>query len=383
MAARSARGELADQAAGSGRPCGEPSAPAPGSGAVVRADNLGSFLRPSFLLDAQAGAVAGAELRVVEDRAIADVVRLQEELGLPVVTDGEFRRKHFFSTLNNVVDGIDPEGYIRHHRDRDGTLAEVRTPTPIGRLQRIGYLADVEYDFVAGSTGRPIKVTMPSPSLLAVYWSPQRSRAAYPTRESYRDHLVELMREDASELARRGVAQIQLDAPHYAYLQEVLDVEDRDEQLRELVEVDNEVLRGLGGVTRCLHICRGNMRGRFTGTEPYDGFAHAVLPHADYERILLEYDDERSGGFAPLRHLRANAVAVLGLVTTKRPEIEPSEELKARIENASRHVPLERLALSTQCGFASNALGNEISFDAQRAKLELVVAVARDVWGSV
>lgn len=160
------------------------------------------------------------------------------------------------------------------------------------------------------------------------------------------------------------------------------DVEDRDAKLRELVEVDNEVLRGLDGVTRCLHICRGNMRSRFTGTEPYDGFAHAVLPYAEYDRILLEYDDERSGGFAPLRHLREDAIAVLGLVTSKRAEMESAEELKARIDEASRSVPLERLAVSTQCGFASNSLGNEISEAAQRAKLELVIAVAEEVWGS-
>jgi 5-methyltetrahydropteroyltriglutamate--homocysteine methyltransferase len=356
------------------------SASRPGDG--VRADNLGSFLRPGYLLDARAAGVAGEDLQAIEDRAIDEVVRLQEELGLLIVTDGEFRRKHFFSTLTGVVDGIDPEGYIRHHRSADGTLAEVRTPTPVRRLERIGWLADVEYDHVAARTALPVKVTMPTPSLLAIYWSPEKSSEAYPTREDYRDHLVELMREDAVELVRRGVAQIQFDAPHYAYLQEVLaDVGDRDAKLGELVEVDNAVLRGLD-VTRALHICRGNMRGRFTGTEPYDGFAHAILPHAEYERVLLEYDDERSGGFAPLRHLRPDAVAVLGLVTTKRGELEPVGELRARIDEASSHVPLERLALSTQCGFASNALGNEVSMADQRDKLELVVAVAREVWGS-
>jgi 5-methyltetrahydropteroyltriglutamate--homocysteine methyltransferase len=352
------------------------------SGEGPRADNLGSFLRPDYLLDARAAGVGGEDLRALEDRAIDEVVHLQEELGLRIVTDGEFRRKHFFSTLTGVVDGIDPEGYVRHHRAADGTPAEVRTPTPVRRLERIGWLADTEYDHVAGATALPVKMTMPTPSLLAIYWSPEKSAEAYPTREHYRTHLVELMREDAGELVRRGVAQIQFDAPHYAYLQEVLaDVGDRDAKLRELVEVDNAVLADLD-VTRCLHICRGNMRGRFTGTEPYDGFAHAILPHAEYERLLLEYDDERSGGFAPLRHLRPDAVAVLGLVTSKHAELEPAAELRERIEEASRHVPLERLALSTQCGFASNSLGNEVSMADQRAKLELVVDVAREVWGS-
>jgi len=348
---------------------------------TVRADNLGSFLRPQSLLDAAAR--ANGDLRTLQDAAIVNVIALQESVGLPIVTDGEFRRKHFFSTLTGVLDGIDPEGYVRHHRDRDGRPLEVRTPTPVRRLERIGWLADVEFDFVREHTDLPVKVTMPAPSLLAVYWSPQLSGAAYPSREAYRDHLVELMREDAVELARRGVTQIQLDAPQYAYLQEVMaDVGDRDAKLRELVEADNGVLAGLDGVTSALHICRGNMRSRFTGTEPYDGFAHAVLPHADYDRVLLEYDDERSGGFAPLRHLRDGTVAVLGLVTTKRAEMESHDELLARIEDAARHVPLEQLALSTQCGFASNALGNEITPEAQRAKLELVVALAREVWGT-
>ena len=378
MALAGETGEALAEAAG-----GSTAAAAPGPQGVVRADNLGSFLRPAYLLEAVAAGASGAELRAIQDRAIEEVLTLQLQLGLRIVTDGEFRRKHFFSTLDDVVEGLDPEGFVRHHRDRDGTPAEVRTPAPVGRLRRTAHLADVEYDFVAARAGRPVKVTIPSPSLLALYWTAEASGRAYPTREEYRAHLVELMRDDALELARRGVAQIQLDAPHYAYLQEVLaGVDDRDAKLRELVEVDNAVLRDCAGVTRCLHICRGNMRGRFTGTEPYDGFAHAILPYAEYERVLLEYDDERSGGFAPLRHLRPDAVAVLGLVTTKRGELEAADELRARIDEASRHVPLERLALSTQCGFASNALGNEISEPEQRAKLELVIGVARDVWGS-
>ena len=350
----------------------------------IRVDNLGSFLRPPDLLAARAAKPSAEDLRGAEDRAIEEVLAFQEGLGLRVVTDGEFRRNHFFSTLDDVVDGLDPEGFVRHHRDEQGNLAEVRTPTPVRRLQRTGYLADVELDFVAAHTDREIKVTMPAPSLLSVYWSEELSPGAYATRELYRDHLVELMHEDAVELARRGAAHIQLDAPHYAYLQEVLkDTVDRDAKLRELVEADNGVLRGIEGITGGLHVCRGNMRSRFTGTEPYDGFAHSILPYAEYDRILLEYDDERSGGFAPLRHLRADAIAVLGLVTTKRATMESPDELRERIAQAAEYVPLERLALSTQCGFASNALGNEIDAGAQRAKMELVMEVAGDVWGSV
>jgi 5-methyltetrahydropteroyltriglutamate--homocysteine methyltransferase len=353
-------------------------APAPD----VRADNLGSLLRPDYLLAARRRGAAGDELRAIEDRAIREAIALQEEVGLPIVTDGEFRRRLFFSTVEGIFEGLDPEGYVRTHRDEAGNVEELRAPTPVARLERRGYLADVELDFVLANTERPVKITMPSPSLLDVYWTQEGSGRAYPTREAYLEHLVELMREDAVELAARGVAHIQLDAPHYAYILTVMpDIADRDATLRRLVEYDNRVLRGVEGVTTCLHICRGNYKSRFTGTEPYDGFAASILPYAEFDRLLLEYDDERSGGFAPLRHAREDAVVVLGLVTTKRSELESAGELKARIEEASRCVPLERLALSTQCGFGSTAEGNLITHEAQRQKLALVVGVARDVWG--
>jgi 5-methyltetrahydropteroyltriglutamate--homocysteine methyltransferase len=326
--------------------------------------------------------LSGAELRAVEDRAVLEVLALQEAVGLPLVTDGELRRRLFFSTVEQTFDGIDPEGFVRSHRDEAGNVEELRTPAPVARLVRRGWLAEAETAFVLHNTSLAVKVTMPSPSLLAAYWTEERSGQAYPTREAYLEHLVELMHEDARELAARGVAHIQLDAPHYAYIQTVMpDVADRDATLRRLVEHDNRVLRGVDGVTSCLHICRGNYKSRFTGTEPYDAFAASILPCAEFDRLLLEYDDERSGGFAPLCHAREGATVVLGLVTTKRPAMEAPDELKRRIEEASRYVPLERLAVSTQCGFGSTAEGNLISPEAQRAKLELVVEVARDVWG--
>jgi 5-methyltetrahydropteroyltriglutamate--homocysteine methyltransferase len=191
------------------------------------------------------------------------------------------------------------------------------------------------------------------------------------------------MNEDARALAAAGADYIQLDAPHYAYIEKVRPgVVDRDAVLRRLIECDNRVFDGVEGVVAGLHICRGNDRSHFTGTEPYDGFAASVFPYTAAQRLLLEYDDERSGGFEALRWARDDQTVVLGLVTTKRSELESADELERRIEEASRVVPLERLALSTQCGFASNAVGNDISYDAQREKLELVVDVATAVWGS-
>ncbi len=349
---------------------------------TVRADNLGSLLRPRYLLEAREQGLTPEELRAVEDRAVVEAIRLQEEVGLPVVTDGEYRRRFFFSTVEVLFDGIDPTGFVRHHRDWEGVEHELRTPTPVARLTRLGTLAEHELEFVRAHTDRPVKVTMPSPSIFVGYWKEGVSERAYPSREAYHEHLIELMNEDAKALAAAGAAHIQIDAPHYAYIQTFMaGVEDRDATLRRLVEQDNRVFDGVAGVTRALHICRGNDRSHFTGTEPYDEFAASIFPHAVDDRLLLEYDDERSGGFKPLRWARDDQVVVLGLVTTKRSDLEREDELKRRIDEASRYVPLERLALSTQCGFGSNALGNDITYEAQRAKLELVVRVAQDVWG--
>jgi 5-methyltetrahydropteroyltriglutamate--homocysteine methyltransferase len=350
---------------------------------TVRADNLGSLLRPDYLLAARHDSRTPAQLREIEDRAIEEVIRLQEDVGLPVVTDGEFRRRFFFSTVEVLVEGIDPLGFVRHHRDEAGVQHELRTPTPVERLRRISTLADFELAFTRPRTQRLVKVTMPSPSLLVNYFKDGVSDQAYATRDAYLDHLIELMNEDAKALAAAGANHIQLDAPHYAYIQKVMaGVEDRDATLQRLVAADNRVFEGVEGVTKSLHICRGNDRSHFTGTEPYDEFAAAILPNTAAQRLLLEYDDERSGGFAPLRFAREDQTVVLGLVTTKRSDMESADELKRRIEEASQYVPMERLALSTQCGFGSNAEGNAITYDAQKAKLELVVQVATDVWGA-
>ena len=349
---------------------------------TVRADNLGSLLRPPYLLEARGSDLPADELRGVEDRAIVEAIELQEQVGLPVVTDGEYRRRFFFSTIEVLFDGIDPTGFVRHHQDFEGVQHELRTPTPVARLTRRSTLVEFELDFVRSHTDLLVKVTLPCPSMFPNYWSDGVSEQAYPDRDAYLEHVVELMNEDAKALAAAGADYIQLDAPHYAYIQKVMaGVEDRDATLRRLVAYDNRVLEGVEGVMTGLHICRGNDRSHFTGTEPYDEFAASIFPHTAAERLLLEYDDERSGGFEPLRWARDDQTIVLGLLTTKRSDMETADELKQRIEDASRFVPLERLALSTQCGFGSNAEGNAITWEAQRAKLELVVEVATDIWG--
>lgn len=348
------------------------------------ADNLGSFLRPPYLLAARQQGLPEATLRQVEDRAITEVVRMQEAVGLPVITDGEYRRKLFFSTVVATTEGFDPEGFQRSHRDEQGNVLTFGVPTPIARLRRKASLVDLEYRFTRSLSGAPIKVTMPSPSLLLSYWKAGVSDRAYESTAAFLDDLVRIMNEDARALAAAGAAYLQIDAPQYTYITDKSarpDVTDPLGTLRAMIAADNRVFAGVTGAVTGLHLCRGNYRSRYTGTKPYDEYAETVFTNARVDRLLLEYDDDRSGDFSPLRFVPGHVTVVLGLVTTKRPALESGDELRRRIDAAAQHVPLERLALSTQCGFASTFEGNEITPAAQRAKLELIVGTAAKVWG--
>jgi 5-methyltetrahydropteroyltriglutamate--homocysteine methyltransferase len=348
----------------------------------ARADNLGSLLRPAAVRAAYDEATA-SDRRAIEDAAIEAAITHQERVGLPVITDGEFRRRHFFSPMLAVTEGLDPEGYVRRHRDEAGAWHEVRTPAPVKRLVRTSTMVETELAFVRERTSRQVKITMPAPSLLACYWSEAVSGGAYPTREEYLDHLIELTAEDVRALAEAGADHIQLDAPHYCYVPIIRpDIADPDAALTEMVQRDQEVFAGIENVASAIHVCRGNNRSRFVGTDPYDSFAPALFPHLTVDRVLLEYDDARSGGFDALELLPDDVTAVLGLITSKHGDMEERDEMHARIEDAAQHVPLDRLALSTQCGFASDADGNDIGEDAQWAKLELVVDTAQEVWGA-
>ncbi len=348
------------------------------------ADNLGSFLRPQYLLDAHQRKASPEELRELEDRAIIDVLKMQEEAGMPVVTDGEFRRELFFSTVVAVANGYDPYGYERFHRDGEGNELHFGTPTPVAKLTRKASQVDVEYAFTRQHTACPIKVTMPSPSMMRRYWVEGRSDQAYASKDEYMDDLIALENEDAKALAAAGAAYLQIDAPHFAMMHETAPrqmLAHLDDAMREMVALDNRVFEGVEGVVTAIHICRGNYRSMFTGTQPYDAYAEALFGALKFDRYLLEYDDYRSGDFSALRFVPSPTAVVLGLVTTKRSELEDEDDLMRRIEDASKFVPIERLALSTQCGFASTMEGNTITVDAQRKKLQLVVRVAERVWG--
>jgi 5-methyltetrahydropteroyltriglutamate--homocysteine methyltransferase len=364
----------------------------------ARTDVVGSLLRPPELLEAQArhaaGELADADLARAEDRAVDEALRLQEEAGLDVVTDGEMRRLSFQSQLPAAVEGfgewnLDAFLWGEWHSDELGDL-EIRRPpiAVIGKLRRKRSLSGAELAYARKRTDRILKVTLPSPSLFANFYDPDRSREAYPTLEGFLADVAAILREEVEELVGLGATYLQLDAPHYPLL---VDPRYRDfyasrgwpaERWLDLgLELDNLVIGDHPGVTFGFHLCRGNQASRWLVEGGYDWLAGEIFPRIRAERLLLEYDDARSGGFEPLADVPEDKIAVLGLVTTKTPRRETVPELAGRIREAARFVPLERLALSPQCGFATSVVGNALTIEDERAKLRTIVETASEVWG--
>jgi 5-methyltetrahydropteroyltriglutamate--homocysteine methyltransferase len=367
----------------------------PGAGSL-RAEVVGSLLRPPGLLAARerhaAGELDNAAFKRIEDEAVLDAIRLQEEVGVGVVADGELRRAGFATHFFESVDGFDRTGGVAlPWRDEggeplpEGAPATTR-PVVVERLRWRHSACAEEWTFLRGHTERPAKVTLISAEMAAALYDPELSRDAYPSREDYFADVVDLLRREVAEVVRLGCTYVQLDAPQYGALvdprmREVFRRQggDPDRMIDAGVEMDNAIIEGFEGVTFGLHICRGNNQSRFFAEGDYEPVTR-IFERSTFDRFLLEYDDERSGGFTPLRKVPEDRTVVLGLLTTKRPDMESAEELRARIEEATHYIPLDRLALSTQCGFASAAPGNRLSVADQRAKLELVVEVTRDVW---
>jgi 5-methyltetrahydropteroyltriglutamate--homocysteine methyltransferase len=363
----------------------------------ARADVVGSLLRPPELRAAQEayarGGLSTADFKAAEDRAVDHVIALQEDAGLDVVTDGEMRRLSFQSGLPAAVDGFadwDLDAFLwgRWESDELGPMEVARPPIGVvGRLRRVRSIAGEEVVYARARASRPVKVTLPSPSLFANFWDPERSTDAYPSLEAFLEDVAEILREEVDELERLGCTYVQLDAPHYPLL---LDegyrafYESRgwpaDRWVDLGLELDNHVIGERPSVTFGFHLCRGNQASRWLVSGGYDGLAERIFGRVRADRLLLEYDDERSGGFEPLAHVPEDKVAVLGLVTTKTPRRETVEELTGRLHEASRFCPLERLAVSPQCGFATSVVGNAITEDDERAKLRAVAETARAVW---
>lgn len=349
---------------------------------TIRAETVGSFLRPAALREAMAAGVS--DLRPLQDQAVLDVLELQRSVGLPVVGDGEMRRRIWHGPVLDVTDGFDPEGFTRTWTAPDGRTASHTSPVVASRLTPRGSLVDVEAAFLLAHADRPVKVTLPVPTNFLSYWTACVSDRAYPDPQEFLDDLVAIMNRQALALADAGVRYLQLDAPKYTFLDNRRLFPDPDrwqEQLASYVRTDRKVFDGLpDDVVTGIHICRGNYRSMYESSVPYDEMGEVLFSEARYDRLLLEYDDARAGGFTALRHVRPDTTAVLGLVTTKHPALESVDDLRRRIDEAASHLPLERLALSPQCGFASTWEGNELSADDQRRKLEVVVRTAALVW---
>ena len=360
-----------------------------------RADHVGSLLRPPDLLEARAAHAEGrlgiSELRAAEDRAILGALELQRQTGLDVLSDGEFRRGSWLTDMADAVEGFVADRIVIEWHGPGGG-AEASTARVVGApLRQSRRLTEHEAAFLKTHAAGPCKITVPTPSsFLLVSYKPGLTDRFYSTREAMAHEIARIVRREIAALVGEGVPYIQLDAPYYtsyldAKVRERLRQHgvDPDRAFEESLAADRASLDGVGreGVTLGLHVCRGNSRSRWFTEGGYDPIAEQLFGTLPVDRFLLEYDTERAGGFEPLRFVPRGKTVVLGLITTKEPRLESRDTLLRRIDEASRYVPLENLAVSPQCGFASVAAGNLLTLDDQRRKLELVGETARNVWG--
>jgi 5-methyltetrahydropteroyltriglutamate--homocysteine methyltransferase len=369
------------------------------SGPPFRADHVGSLLRPPALLDARARFAAGeldaAGLRGVEDEAIADAVRLQRDVGLRTATDGEFRRASWHMDFIYAIDGISKiaQNIEVHFKNADGTIdytpAGLRVDGPLSIDEPI-FGADFGYLQSVVGEGQVPKLTIPSPSMVHYRGGPAAiDPAVYPDEDAFWDALSAAYRQQVQGIAAQGCTQLQLDDTSLAYLNDPAQRADLASQGRDAEHQHERYIRQINaalsgrpeGLSVTTHLCRGNFRSSWVAEGGYDFVAEALFGGLDVDGFFLEYDDARSGTFEPLRFVPPGKRVVLGLVTTKRPQLEDKDDLKRRIDEAARFVPLEQLALSPQCGFSSTVEGNSLTRDEQIAKLALVVETAQEVWG--
>ncbi|MGE5136973.1 MAG: cobalamin-independent methionine synthase II family protein [Gemmatimonadota bacterium] len=369
--------------------------------ADVHAEHVGSLLRPPWLLSARAarrrGELGDGELRELEDRAALAAISLQREAGMPVFTDGEVRRENWMAGLLESIGGVVqvPLGPAPWYR-QDGTPPAAETDFELlaanAPLTQRAQHTSVEAAFLAGHSPGPFKITMISSSMGGIMWRPEVSAAVYPTPADVVHALMELQIKEIEGLIDQGVRWIQLDSLSYNMVWDPRFRENLgagalsgEEVLAATVAVDSELVRAAKrkdpDVTVGMHICRGNNRSAWMAEGSYEPVAERLFGEVGVDRFLLEYDTERAGGFEPLRFVPDGTTVVLGLVSSKTPELEPQDELCRRIEAAAAYVPLENLALSPQCGFASTARGNLLTTEDELRKLTLVAETARKVWG--
>ena len=366
-----------------------------------RADHVGSFLRPAQLLEARRTGDRG-RIRDIEDEQILRVLKMQRDLGFQFATDGEFRRRNFMSDFTDAVDGFDLADAVargwqanRAPRAPQGTDAQVSSVTGIitSKLHRARAITGHELPFMKAHCEAAIKITLPSATQF-----PAISFKRGITDRIYKDHsallwdVVAIMKDELQNLAAAGVNYIQIDAPRYSYYMDSKWREwirsemnlDPDAALDEAIRADSACFAAARrpGTTLAIHLCRGNNRSHWYAEGGYDAIAEKLFSSLDVDRFLLEYDDARSGTFEPLRFVPLGKTVVLGLISSKVPRLEDRDAIARRIDEAAKFVPLENLALSPQCGFASTAEGNLLTEADQWAKLRLVVETARLVWGN-
>jgi methionine synthase II (cobalamin-independent) len=376
----------------------------------IRNDVVGSLLRPAKLKEARArydqGLISIEQFRSLEDQSVRDAVALQEGLGLAVITDGEYRRLNFQDSFGESVSGYDAgrptlEFYekrveggsplqrweIPDQGEHKGTAVAQRRPAA-EKIRLARNVPAEEFEFLHQTARKPAKVTLIGPDRVAQRFDLQNSKAVYSGLDEFIADVVQIEREIIRGLIDAGCHYVQIDAPGYTAYVDAPSLEamrsrgeDPQANFNRSLQADNAVLEGFDDVTFGIHLCRGNQRSMWHREGTYDEIAERLLNELKHDRFLFEYDTPRAGGFEPLRFLPKGKIMVLGLVSTKVPRLETVDELKRRIDEAARYVPLEQLAISPQCGFSSDVVGNLINEDDQKRKLEVVVETARQVWG--
>jgi 5-methyltetrahydropteroyltriglutamate--homocysteine methyltransferase len=360
-----------------------------------RADHVGSFLRPTELLAAREMS-DGETLKAIEDKDILRMLAKQKELGFEIFTDGELRRRNFMSNFTDAVEGFDLGGEIARDWGAKGQAQQAHVSHVTGivnsKLHRVRSITAHELPFLKKHSPGAIKMTLPSATQF-----PAIAFKRGVTDKVYKDHsallwdIVEIMKADMAQLAADGVKYVQIDAPRYSYYLDPkwrawIETEmkmDPEHALDEAIAADNACFEAARkpGVVLAIHLCRGNNRSHWYAEGGYDAIAEKLFGTLNVDRFSLEYDDERSGSFEPLRFIPRDKIAILGLITSKKPQLESEDLLVKRIHEAAKYLPLENLTLSPQCGFASTAEGNLLTEEEQWAKLRLVVETARRIWG--
>jgi 5-methyltetrahydropteroyltriglutamate--homocysteine methyltransferase len=357
-----------------------------------RADHVGSLLRPKELLkarvDRETGRISPVELRRIEDAAIRDVVRLQEEIGLQGVTDGEFRRTDWVIDFKYQLGGVQKlENVVKvPFETEDGKIDWQFVEYRVDKLSLEHCIFGDDFKFLKSATKSTPKLTLPSPSMMHYPGGRGIDREVYPDMEEFFADLANIYAQQIAALAGLGCTYLQLDDTSLAFLNDpkrraMIGASAESQHLRYIELFNASIASRPAGMTVCTHLCRGNFRSAWMASGSYEHVADALFNQLNVDGFFLEYDDERSGGFEPLRFVPKGKLIVLGLVTSKRAALESKDLLKRRIEEASRYVAIEQLCLSPQCGFASTSEGNQLTIDDEIAKLRLVVETAREVWG--